>query len=187
MSSHDRRSEGQLDGLIRQALHESVAGEEPPADVWERIRAGLTSAGRRRTTLRWSGLLQAATLLLLVLLGGAVIRQDPLTSTTALPTTSSVMRGDDSLGTSPERSQTMAEEVADLREIRSSQTRPSIVEDRRHPIPDEPGPASDSLPDLKTVQAKVTFLGAPYGGGEPVEHNAEPVERPVHESGSIWR
>jgi len=41
MSSHRREKEKQLDdyldGLIRWALHDSVAGAEPSSQVWERI------------------------------------------------------------------------------------------------------------------------------------------------------
>jgi hypothetical protein len=45
MNSHRRVKEKQvddsLDGLIRWALHDSVAGAEPSSQVWERIEAGI--------------------------------------------------------------------------------------------------------------------------------------------------
>jgi len=91
MRSRDHRSKDQLDRLIHRALVDSVADEEPPARVWERIRASLTKP-EGQPTIHWSGLaLQAAMLLVLFVFGGTMARQGRLIGRdAATPTRSSL-------------------------------------------------------------------------------------------------
>jgi len=75
MSQYEHRTGDQFEILIRRALLESVADEEPPARVWERIRARLTQPDRR-LSVQWSGpVLQAAMLILLLMLGSLSVWQ----------------------------------------------------------------------------------------------------------------
>jgi hypothetical protein len=78
MNSRDHCSRDDFDILIRQALIDSVEDAEPPAHVWERIRAGLAQPEHRPTTIRWTTPILQAVMLLVLMLGSTVIWQDQL-------------------------------------------------------------------------------------------------------------
>lgn len=197
MNSPDRRASDRLDMLIRRALVESVENEEPPAHVWERIRAELTRP-KRRATVRWSGpMLQAALLVLLLAFSVISVWQErsveqytPPASSEASPMAPPTWYGDDSSAVDAD---TVAEKIAILRELRSSQARASVTEERRQRTLGAAISADDILPDPSSLQAKALFLRSsretePAGGETgPAEGGAKPEELPVYTPGHLWQ
>lgn len=212
MISPDHRSSDQLDLLIQQALAESVANEEPPAHIWDRIRAVLTEP-ERPSTVRWSGVvLQAALLFLILVFGGTLVSQvqlverSPVTSfdgpsavslrsnstdySPARFRTSRVwtltVYGDDSPETSAKGTRTAmdAAELAFLRRYSSSRTSTSGIEESRRSASGIGVPAGGVPPDLTSLQAKVVFLRS-LREVEPAERETEPAEQPVYVPGPM--
>jgi hypothetical protein len=75
MIEENRYQSDEMDALVRWALRESVGGEEPSPEVWDRIRASLgqmkTKSPPRRgrvLSLQWSWLVQLLVLGIIVLL-----------------------------------------------------------------------------------------------------------------------
>lgn len=185
MRSSDYRSKDQLDRLIEQALLDSVAGEEPPAHVWERIRARLTRADRR-PSVRWTGLvLQGALLTFLLMLGGMSLwdawsDQPSAVSSEASPTAPLTLSEVDTTQTfsEPVAPALDTEEIALLREYSSLQSRALIVAELRRRAPGVAVPAYDIPPHPITVQVQALNVEAP--------REVQPAGLPVDTPGTIW-
>ena len=186
MSQYDHRTGDQFEILVRRALLESVADEEPPAHVWERIRARLTQPDRR-LSIHWSGpVLQAAMLILLLMLGSLSVWQQwsdeyvtvpPSEVSTATPralhaTHSTEIRGESSGAVVD------AAEIALLRKYSSLQTRSLMVKQLRRRAPGVVVPASDIPPHPSSPQAKALLPGS--------SHETGPAGLPVYTPGPIW-
>lgn len=186
MSQHDHRTRDQLDIRIRRALLESVADEEPPAYVWECIRARLTQPDRP-PSFQWSGpVLQAAMLILLVMLGSLSVwqkwsaeqvtvgpsRSSPATPPTLHATDSTEVRGGSSGAVVD------AAETALLHQYSSLQTRALIVEQLRRRAPGVAVPASDIPPHPSSPQAKALLPES--------SHETGPAGLPVYAPDPIW-
>ncbi len=148
--------------LIRQALVESVADEEPPAQVWNRIRACL-SESKCRPAVRWTGPVLQAALVLLLLLAGSVsllpewtVNQLPEVLSTASPTEPSAALMDDVPTTSSV--QPDAGELKRLRQYSSLQTQRMILQELAQPAPGVVVPADDIPPHPNSPQARATRL-----------------------------
>lgn len=185
MSSHNHRSNDNLDFLIRQALVNSVGDEEPPARVWDRISARLRQPDRR-PSIRWSGpVLQAVLLALLFLFGSISLwhersaRQFTVVPSIASPTALQALPSDDLSG---EKTDTAAIEMAEtrlLREYSSLQTRNLIIEQLQRRTPGVAVSIADIPPHPNSPQAKALHLETSREPG--------PAELPVLTSGEIWQ
>ena len=212
MSSRNHRSRDQLDFLIQQALSEEVAGEEPPADVWNRIRAGLTGPDHRYS-IYWSGVVAQVTLLLLVLalsstlLGQErLIRQTPapfVTSQPAVSTTppdSEVQTSSESAAVSPraaydytssdadlEETGTVMDKTTLLRRMRSAHRRRLTEENTDQQVTQE----SESIPieaspDPSSLQAKVMLIKS-LRGNQSAKSENEPPSQDAGPEPSVWQ
>ncbi|MFQ5343496.1 MAG: hypothetical protein ACE5F6_18300 [Anaerolineae bacterium] len=186
MRSGEYRPKEQLDKLIQQALIDSVADEEPPARVWERIRARLTQPDRP-PSFQWSGpVLQAAMLILLLMLGSLSVWQKwsgeqvtgvPSGVSTATPL---ALHATDAAESRGESSGAVADaaEIVLLREYSSLQTRSLIVKQLRRRAPGVAVPAYDIPPHPGSPQAKALLPESP--------HETGPAGLPVYAPGPIW-
>jgi len=186
MSQYEHRTGDQFEILIRRALLESVADEEPPARVWERIRARLTQPDRR-LSVQWSGpVLQAAMLILLLMLGSLSVWQKwsgehvtgvPSGVSTATPR---ALHAADSTEARGESSGAVvdAAEIALLRQYSSLQTRSLIVKQLRRRAPGVVVPAYDIPPHPSSPQAKALLSESSQETG--------PAGLPVYAPGPIW-
>lgn len=190
MNSSDKRASDQLDILIRQALVESVKGEEPPARIWERIHVQLTRSSDRRPSVRWLGpMFQAAALVLFLVLGSVSLRperpveqQRLVMPSQTLPTATRMLRSSTRSNTSAEDYAVTAVdkmEITLLREYSSSQTRTSITAELWRRTSGIVIPVVDVPPHPNSPQAKALH---PRSSQE-----AESIERPVYTPGVIWQ
>lgn len=214
MISPDHRSSDQLDLLIRQALAESVANEEPPAHVWDRIRAQLTRS-QRSTTVQWSGVvLQAALLLLMVVLGSTMVWQEQLVervsvvsfdgSSAASPTWHSTdnspassrtariwtltMYGEAPPQTRPRITVSAMEavEIALLQNYASAQLHTSTSQQNRRRASNVATPSDEIPPDPTSLQAKVLFLRS-LRETEPAGRETRPTTQPAYGPELMWQ
>ena len=169
LMSQDRRKRDTLDELIRQTLADSVMDEEPPAHVWERIRAQLNQPDRGRSSVRWSTpMLQAALLTLLLMLGSLSIRQRQsieqvtVQQSKASSTTPQVPR----ISRSPKVYDEGAGAVSDtteivlLREYSASHSRAVIIGTLRRRAPGVAVPAYDIPPHPYSPEAKALLANS---------------------------
>jgi hypothetical protein len=187
MRSRNHRPKDQLDLLIQQALIDSVAGEEPPAHVWERIRARLTQTDRR-PSVRWTGLvLQGALLAFLLMLGSISTWQERLDEpframpSEVAPEALPALGNSDAMKTQIESTGAVVDtvEIALLREYSSLQTRALITEEIHRRAPGIAVPAVDIPPHPDSPQAKALHAQPQTGSG------LEGL--PVYTPGPIWQ
>lgn len=186
MSSYDPLKNDQLDRLIRRALAESVADEEPPAHVWDRIQAQLTRP-HRRPPMRWAGpVLQAALLALLVMLGSLPVWQErALEQLIATPSVASPTAPRALNETSPSEAFVGdsgavldAAEVELLREYSSHQTRVLIEQELRRRGPGIAVSAVDIPPHPNSLQAQARRLES---------SDVQPGGPPTYTPGPTWQ
>ncbi|MFQ5857995.1 MAG: hypothetical protein ACE5LU_20510 [Anaerolineae bacterium] len=213
MSSHDHRPR-QLDVLIRRALVESVAGEEPPAHIWDRVCAELTKP-QRRTTVHWSGAVLQAVLLLVILVFGSTLvwqgrwgEQSTVVSLNDSPAASPTSYGADNSPASSRAARiwtltvygdpppqmhpkitlgTMDPvEIALLQDYASVRPGSSTSEEHRPRAPRVAAPIDDIPPDPTSLQTKILFLRS-LRESEPAERETKPAQQPAHGPGLMWQ
>lgn len=80
MSSRKPLSEDDLDHLVRRTLQNQAGSAQPPAHVWQQIRAGLEEEKvppRRFRVIGWSALAMQAAIILLLITAGTYSRALP--------------------------------------------------------------------------------------------------------------
>ena len=215
MNSRNLRPGNQLDRLIRQALVDSVAGEEPPARVWERIRSALTQPAHQ-PAIRWSGaMFQAALLLFVLVLSGALVWQGPLLSersvvSYSVPAPAGALTSDDTnYPPSPSRAARVwtlmvysdasremsprtisitpdTEELALLRKRTPARPRTSATGEPKRRTPATSDATTSVPPDITSLRAKAIFLRS-LQEREPPGRERGPALEPVPASGPLWQ